>query len=68
MKVSERMTKNPITVNPSATAKDVAEKMEKENVGTVLVTDEGLLTGIVIDRQIITKVVAAGEGIRLKSR
>jgi CBS domain-containing protein len=61
MKVSERMTKNPITVNPSATAKDVAEKMEKENVGTVLVTDEGRLTGIVIDRQIITKVVAAGK-------
>jgi len=61
MKVSERMTKNPITVDPSATAKDVAEKMKKENVGTVLVTDEGLLTGIVIDRQIITKVVAAGK-------
>ncbi|CAG0996138.1 Hypoxic response protein 1 [Flavobacteriales bacterium] len=61
MKVSERMTKNPITVNPSATAKDVAEKMEKENVGTVLVTDGGRLKGIVIDRQIITKVIAAGK-------
>jgi CBS domain-containing protein len=61
MKVGERMTKNPITVNPSATAKDVAEKMKKENVGTVLVTDKGHLKGIVIDRQIITKVVAAGK-------
>ncbi len=61
MKVSEIMTKNPIAVNPSATAKDVAEKMKKENVGTVLVTDKGRLKGIVIDRQIITKVVAAGK-------
>jgi CBS domain-containing protein len=61
MKVSERMTKNPITVNPSATAKDVAEKMKKENVGTVLVTDGGRLKGIVIDRQIITKVIASGK-------
>ena len=61
MKVSEIMTKNPIMVNPSATTKDVAEKMKKENVGTVLVTDKGRLKGIVIDRQIITKVVAAGK-------
>ncbi len=61
MKVSEIMTKNPIMVNPSATAKDVAEKMKKENVGTVLVIDKGRLKGIVIDRQIITKVVAEGK-------
>lgn len=61
MKVSERMTKNPITVNSSATAKDVAEKMKEENVGTILVTDKGRLKGIVIDRQIITKIVAAGK-------
>ncbi len=61
MKVSERMTKNPITVNSSATAKDVAEKMKEDNVGTVLVIDKGRLKGIVIDRQIITKVVAEGK-------
>ncbi len=51
MKVSERMTKNPITVDLSATAKDVAEMMKEENVGTLLVTDKGNLKGIVIDRQ-----------------
>ncbi len=61
MKVSESMTKNPITVESSATAKEVAEKMKEENIGTVLVTDKGRLKGIVIDRQIITKVVAAGK-------
>jgi CBS domain-containing protein len=61
MKVSKSMTKNPITVESSATAKEVAEKMKEENVGTVLVTQEDRLKGIVIDRQIITKVVAAGK-------
>ena len=61
MKVSERMTKNPVTVDSSATAKDVADKMKEENIGTVLVTDKGRLTGIVVDRQIITKVIAAGK-------
>lgn len=61
MKVSERMTKDPITVDTSATEKDVAEKMNEENVGTVLVTDKGSLKGIVIDRQIATKVVAVGK-------
>ena len=61
MKVSERMTKNPVTVESSATAKEAADMMEKENIGTILVTDNGRLKGIVIDRQIITKVVAAGK-------
>jgi CBS domain-containing protein len=61
MKVSERMTKNPVTLESSATAKEAADMMEKENIGTILVTDKGRLKGIVIDRQIITKVVAAGK-------
>ncbi|KCZ73241.1 putative signal-transduction protein [Candidatus Methanoperedens nitroreducens] len=61
MKVSEIMTKNPITVDPEASAMDVARKMQEEKVGTVLVADRDHLEGIVIDRQIATKVVAAGK-------
>jgi CBS domain-containing protein len=61
MKVSERMTKEPVMVDASATAKEVAEKMRKENIGTVLVGENGRLKGIVTDRQIATKVVAAGK-------
>jgi CBS domain-containing protein len=61
MKVSEIMTKNPVTVQPSATAKDAAELMKKENLGTVLVAEEDHLEGIVTDRQIATKVVAEGK-------
>lgn len=40
---------------------DVARKMQEEKVGTVLVADRDHLEGIVIDRQIATKVVAAGK-------
>ena len=61
MKVSERMTPNPVTVEPSATAKDAAEVMKKENIGTVLVAEGGRLEGLVTDRQIATKVVGAGK-------
>jgi CBS domain-containing protein len=61
MKVSEIMTKNPVTVQPSATAKDAAELMKKENLGTVLVAEDDCLEGLVTDRQIATKVVAEGK-------
>lgn len=61
MKVSERMTKELVTIDPSSTAKDAAEKMNKENIGVVLVAEGDQLKGLVTDRQIATKVVAAGK-------
>ncbi len=60
MKVSEIMTKDLVTVDPSSMAMDAAEKMQAENVGAVLVADGDHLRGIVTDRQITTKVVASG--------
>jgi CBS domain-containing protein len=61
MKVSERMTEKPVTVDTSATAKEVARIMKEENIGTVLVTEGDRLKGIATDRQIATKVVAVGK-------
>lgn len=61
MKVSEKMTKEPVTVSVTSVALDAAKKMRSENVGTVLVTEKDRLKGIVTDRQIATKVVAAGK-------
>lgn len=61
MKVSERMTKEPVTIDPSSTAKDAAEMMKTENIGVVLVAEGDHLRGLVTDRQIATKVVAAGK-------
>jgi CBS domain-containing protein len=61
MKVGEKMTKNMVTVNITATAAEAAKKMQSEKVGTVLVLDGWLLKGLVTDRQIATRVVASGK-------
>ena len=55
MKVREKMTQDLVAVDSSATAEDVAKKMDEENVGTVLVMDQGKLKGLVTDRQIAIK-------------
>ncbi len=44
----------------TATAAAATKKMRSENVGEVLVLEGGLLKGLVTDRQLATKVVAAG--------
>jgi CBS domain-containing protein len=61
MKVSEKMTRNVVSLSITATAAEAAERMKSENVGTVLVLDSGLVRGLVTDRQIVTKVVASGK-------
>ncbi len=61
MKVSEVMTKDIVSIGMTATAAEVAKKMQSENVGELLVLEAGLLKGIVTDRQIAIKVVASGQ-------
>ncbi len=61
MKVGELMTKNLVTAGFASLVAEAAKKMLLENVGTVLVTDNGQLKGIVTDRQITTKVIGAGK-------
>ncbi len=61
MKVGEVMTKNLVKVSAASLVADAAKKMLLEDVGTVLVTDNGRLKGIVTDRQIATRVIGAGK-------
>jgi predicted transcriptional regulator len=61
MNLREKMTQDLVAVDSSATAEDVAKKMDEENVGTVLVMDQGKLNGLVTDRQIAIKAVAVGK-------
>ena len=61
MKVSERMTDEPVSVDTTATAREVAGIMKEKNIGTVLVTENGHLKGIATDRQIATRVIAGGK-------
>lgn len=59
--IRELMTKNPKTVEPSATVVDAARVMKQQDVGPVPVVENGdRLAGIVTDRDIVLRVVAEG--------
>jgi CBS domain-containing protein len=59
MKISQLMQTDLITCTPSTTVHDVAAKMKKDNVGSVLIIEDGgMLKGIVTDRDIALTVAA----------
>ena len=59
--IKDVMTESPQTVEASATLKDAAELMAKENIGNVLVVENGEVQGIVTDRDIVVRGIAKGE-------
>ena len=61
MKVRDVMTKSVVTVNPEATIKEVAELMQKHNVGAIPVVDQSGLKGIVTDRDLVVRNIASGK-------
>jgi CBS domain-containing protein len=61
MKVRELMTKQPTTVQPDATLGQVATLMKQEDCGSIPVVEGGRLVGIVTDRDIVVRGVAAGK-------
>jgi CBS domain-containing protein len=61
MKVREVMTKQPTTVEPDATLGEVATLMKQEDCGSIPVVEGGRLVGIVTDRDIVIRGVAAGK-------
>ena len=60
MKVRELMTKQPTTVAPDATLGEVATLMKQEDCGSIPVVEGGRLVGIVTDRDIVVRGIAAG--------
>jgi len=60
------MTPSPTCCQPEHTVAEVAEIMEREDVGLVPVVDEAThkLIGVLTDRDIVLKVVAAGRDPR----
>ena len=61
MKVRELMTTEPTTVEPKATLGEVATLMKQEDCGSIPVVEGGRLVGIVTDRDIVVRGVAAGK-------
>jgi CBS domain-containing protein len=60
-RVRDAMTANPRTVQWRASVLEAAKAMEEEDVGSIPVVDsDGLLVGMITDRDIVLRVVAAG--------
>jgi CBS domain-containing protein len=62
MTCAEIMTPSPTCCQPSHTVVDVAELMQREDAGLIPVVDENSakLLGVLTDRDIVLRVVAAG--------
>jgi CBS domain-containing protein len=59
--VRDVMTEDPTTVEASATLVDAAKIMKQENIGDVLVVENGNVQGIVTDRDIVVRAIAEGD-------
>ena len=60
MKVKDIMTRQPASVPPGATLGEVATLMKQEDCGSIPVVEDGRLVGIVTDRDIVVRGIAAG--------
>lgn len=60
MKVRDVMTRSVDWVTPETSVVEVAQLMKKDDVGSIPICKENRLIGIITDRDIVLKVVAAG--------
>ena len=58
--VRDTMTTNPTSIDASKPVADAARIMRDEDVGSLPVSEEGRLIGVITDRDIVVRVVAAG--------
>lgn len=61
LRCREIMTKSVSTASPGTTLRDVASIMAAGDVGSVPVIDGGNLVGLITDRDIVIRAVAAGK-------
>ena len=61
MKISEVMTPNPRSVQPADSLQAAARIMRDEDTGVVPVVENGRVTGVVTDRDIVIRAVADGD-------
>jgi CBS domain-containing protein len=58
--VRDTMTAKPRSIDASQAIDDAARLMRDEDVGSLPVTDQGRLIGVITDRDIVIRVVAEG--------
>lgn len=64
LRCSDIMTKNVNVCSVQMVVRDIADKMQDDNVGSIPVVDGGRLIGIVTDRDIVCRIIAEGRDTR----
>ena len=59
-KVRDVMTQNPVTMPRTAAVTEAAKRMRDEDIGDVIVMNDGDMCGLVTDRDIVVRAVAEG--------
>lgn len=62
-RVSELMTPHPTVVEVTDTLRAVAQTMATQDVGALVVAEEGAVVGIVTDRDLVVRGLAEGIGL-----
>jgi CBS domain-containing protein len=62
MKVRDAMSRDPCVVNPNQTIRDAAKIMADMDIGALPVGENDRLVGMITDRDIAVRAVAAGRG------
>jgi CBS domain-containing protein len=57
--IRDMMTPDPITMSPQASILEAAQRMRDAGIGDVIVAEGGQLSGIVTDRDIVVRGIAA---------
>jgi CBS domain-containing protein len=65
--IRDAMTKDPRSIGVSATVVEAARLMREEHVGSLPITDDEQLVGVITDRDITTRVVAEAANLELTS-
>ncbi|KJY86205.1 CBS domain-containing protein [Pseudoalteromonas piscicida] len=57
-KISELMTKDAVTIGPTASIREAAKLMSQHRVSSIMVTEQARLVGVVTDRDLRNRVLA----------
>jgi CBS domain-containing protein len=60
--IRDLMTPDPVTCSSSTTVQEAAQLMRDDDIGDILVEDQGELRGIVTDRDLVVRVLAENVG------
>jgi len=59
--IMDFMTNEPVKIEAGATIKQVAQTMKEKSVGSILIMEGNELSGIITEKDIVTKITANGE-------